>query len=486
MKNKMELKTLALKSILWEGSGKVVRQTYSWIIMILLARLLNPSVFGIMAMASMIIALGELINDAGFGVAVVQKEKLDEYDLSTSFFCSLFIGFSIFLIIYLTTPAISSYFNKPQLNDILKFLSILFILGALRVVHLSLLKRELKFGIIVKCSIRSEFISGIISLLLAYLGYGVWSLVYGAFIREALFTIQIIINSHWKPKFVFSFDRLHGLVKFSLPVTGNRILWYFNQHFDILIIGKFLGDNILGIYRIAFVLGRAPLKKIWAMVSRVMLPIFSKLQTDNVRIRKYYFASVKYLALIIVPSSIGLFIMAEEFVLLFLKEKWLPILIPLRVFLMLTIIECLVLSVAPVLNARGKPILNLIISMIRTIVVIPAILFGIKYGISGILVMISIVLVLISGLKIYFISKELNFEIHEIWSNIKDPIYSSLIMSIVVYLAKISFQQFIGMASTLVLCIIIGILTYSIFFYFYSKNSRIEMVNLFKEIIARK
>ena len=115
-----------------------------------------------------------------------------------------------------------------------------------------------------------------ISLLLVYLGYGIWGLVAGALIREMICSIMTIFYNPWFPRLTFSMDRMKYVMGFGLSVTGSRILWYFNQQFDYMVIGKALGEVVLGYYRLAFVIGRTPLKKIWMVVSQVTVPIFSR------------------------------------------------------------------------------------------------------------------------------------------------------------------------------------------------------------------
>ena len=310
-------------------------------------------------------------------------------------------------------------------------------------------------------------------------------LVYGFIARESIMTIFIMAFQKIQLKLEFDKKRMIKLLMFGLPLTGSRLIWYLNQNFDYFLVGKYLGDSVLGIYRLSFVIGRSPMKKVWIIVNKITIPIFSKIAEDNERIKKYFLKINLYLALIIVPANVFLFIIANDFISIILKEKWLPILIPLRVFLVLTIIEGITLTCAPVLVARGKPVINLKISMIATIIFIPALFIGIQYGLIGVLIAWSIYTPLFAYAKMSIVLKELKLPFMEFFNNLKEIFLNAFIAAITIIFLRHTVTNHVGILSRFLLEIAVACLVYMFLIFIWPGKYGKEIKDIYNNVVGK-
>jgi len=482
----VRLKVKSIKSVFWISITKGLSQSASWIVTILLARLLVPADFGLVAIAMIFIAFIEMMNDLGIGVALIQKQNLNENEINTAFITSILLGIFFTVILFTFSGFISRFFNNAELTGIIQAASFGVLLVSIRNVPINLLHRELDFKTISFATVSSNIISGISSIILAYSGYKVWSLIIGFLIRESIMTAVITIAKPIKLKKAFDRRTMVKLTNFGLPVSGSRIIWYFTQNFDYLLVGKILGESILGLYRVAFVIGRTPLKKIWLIVNRILVPVFSRLVDDKERLTSYFLRVNRYLALIIVPANIGLFLLANDFILVILKEKWIEILVPLKVFLLLSIVESLSLACAPLLVAKGMPKINFKISLLGSLLFIPALLIGIKFKLIGILVVWAVYLPLMTCIKISVVLKKLDLPFLTYLNNLRDVFTSTFIMVLGILLADKLYLSEITSSYRLFLSVVLGVMIYFFTIYIWPGKLKVEINDILTNLINTK
>ena len=232
----------------WQVIFRMSSQILTWCITIFIVRLLSPEDYGLMGMSMVFIAFLNLFNDIGLSQALIQREDslLNRQDLNSVFWTSVIICSLFSLAIYYSSPLIANFYNEKRLIKILQALSISFIFIGLRIIPYSLLIKNLE----IKKRAFSDFvamsISSIVSIIAAYNGLGVWSLVLANLTKEITFTILIFIFCPFLPNCKFSFQRLRPLINFSYNITLSRLFWYLYSHLDILIIGKVLWKLKLG------------------------------------------------------------------------------------------------------------------------------------------------------------------------------------------------------------------------------------------------
>ena len=380
----MSLRDKAVKGFLWLSSARLVGHAFSWGATIMLARLLTVEDFGLVATAMIFLRFIELINELGIGAAIIQKQELDEDDLNSTFWVSLSFGLLLYGIIFIASPRLSAFFDSAALTSILRVMGLTFVVNAFKTIPYSRLSKELLF----KRRSIAEFISivfgSIGSITLAWHGFGVWSLVFGALIQTSVLTTLVFFFSPWRPRFIVRVGKVHRILAFGIPVVGSRVLWYLYSNADFFIIAKILGAQVLGYYTMAFGLATSPVQRLSGTFNQIGFPLFSKLQSDLVDLRKAFLKMSRFVALIAVPALTGLFLVAEGLIIVFLTEKWLPMLVAFRALCVIGILNALSTSIPWLLMARGQQRVALQFS-VRCLVVLPiSFLIGVQFGIDGV------------------------------------------------------------------------------------------------------
>jgi len=310
----MNLRDQTIRGVAWVSVAKAISQLFSWLITIILARMLLPDDFGVLAMAWLVVGFLDLVSELGVGAVIIQKRDLDEIDLDTIFWLALLIGCCFYGLTYGLAPTIGSFFGAEALADILPILALIFIIGAMRTIPANLLTKELSFGKIAIAECTSVVIGGVVSVGLAIAGYGIWSLVYGAVIRNVLLTLLSCLLYPWVPRLVVSLARMRQILQFGMSIAASRILRYIYTNTDRLIVGKMLGGADLGYYSMAVDLSHSAVQHVTSTVNKVAFPVFSKLQYERERLGTYFYKIARSVALVSFPSTIGLALVADTLV----------------------------------------------------------------------------------------------------------------------------------------------------------------------------
>ena len=293
--NIQEIKQKIIKGIFWLGLTRFIGQILSWLITIILVRLLSPTDYGLIGMAMVFIALFNLFYEMGIGSAIIQKKNLDDEELSSCFWIILFSGFFFYIIIFLLAPFIAHFFNNKRLIAIIRVLGLALIPASISAVPFNLLSRELDFDKRAKIQLIRRLSNALTALSFALMRYGVWSLVFGYLSGHIVSTIMVYWFYHWKPHLFLSIRKIKYLMKFGLNVLGSRIFYYIYNRSDSLIIGKYLGEVSLGYYTVALQLSRFPLDKVTSIINLVSYPVFSKFQDDDKTLSNCFLKMTKFI-----------------------------------------------------------------------------------------------------------------------------------------------------------------------------------------------
>ena len=248
----MNLEKKATKSIFWSFIEKWGGQLISASVFLLLARLLGPDDFGLAALASVFISFMSAFVNQGFVPAIIQKEELSSKHLDTAFWSSLSIGTLMYLMTFTASGLIAKSFGEPELQLVIKWLALVFLIIAFESVQTAILQRNFDFKKLALRSLVATFVSGVIGVIVAFLGYGVWSLVAQQLVNRIINVIVLWKASPWRPGFNISIKHFRDLSSFGINVMGVNILRFFNQRSDDFLIGFFLGTTALGYYTVAY------------------------------------------------------------------------------------------------------------------------------------------------------------------------------------------------------------------------------------------
>jgi O-antigen/teichoic acid export membrane protein len=425
----------------WLGATKSVGQAISWVITIYVVRILAPEDYGLMGMAVLMNGLLLLFNELGLGVAIIQKPDLAEEEISNLFWAILGLNIAIFLTAFFVAPLASAFFREPRLTRIIQVLSVSFVMSGFGTVSQNLLNREMLFKNRSLSEFGGNLVGGVSVLLFALQGFGVWSLVYGYLIQAAISNVLYFLfrplRIHWR----FSLKKIIGMIQFGARVAAARVLWYISSNADYAVAGRFLGKISLGYYNLAFQFASIPLDKIVSVITQVALPSFSAVQKDAPKLQRYYLRMVGMVAFITFPLFLGLFLVADSAVHLFLTDKWSPMIIPLKILCIVSCLRAVETMNAPLILAKGKPNIIMYNNLLQAIVLPISFYIGAKYGLEGLSYAWLIIWPILFAIITYQTLKLIGLSFTDYFSEMKQVIVGTVVMVILVMIVQRGFLE---------------------------------------------
>jgi O-antigen/teichoic acid export membrane protein len=291
----------SLSALKWDYAGTATRAVSSMAISVVLARLLGPEPFGLVAVAWLVVGLGNLVADLGMGPALVQRKTISDYDVRYAFTMQICVGIGLMAVLVLSAPVVAQVFKQPKVVPVVRAMSLIFVLQTLGVIALSLLTREMDFKIIQSARITSYLIGFLaLGVPLAFLRFEVWSLVIAQLSQTTLFSILCYLHVRHQIKPLFTAPS-HGLFHFGFKVLATNMVNYLIENIDSLFIGRFFDVIILGLYNRAYVFVNTPMKNIVFTVQKVLFPAYSRIPDDLQTVRRVYFACVGFMAMLMLP-----------------------------------------------------------------------------------------------------------------------------------------------------------------------------------------
>jgi len=472
--------------IIWTGMSQFSAQGFRFIVIIILARLLYPEDFGLVGLAAVFVGFINAINELGLSAAIIQKKNIEEVHLSTSFWASVGTGIILFLFTVLASPYVADFFNEDLVESILIITSIGFIIGSFSVVHRAQLEKKLEFKKISIIDIITACCSGIVSIIMAFTGYGVWSLVVGGLFGNFIGVIILWKIIPWRPSLTFSFTHFKELFNFGVNVMGSRILNYIESNVDYIIIGKMLSTLAFGYYSFAYNLVLFPLRKVSMIVTRVVFPAFSIIQDDNETLKKGYLKIVRYISLITFPMLSGLFIVAPEFITVVYGTKWAPIILPLQILCLKGALHSIGHIVGTILLSKGRADIQFKWNIFTAIVLSIAVIIGVQYGIVGVAVAVTISTVFLFPIIQLITNRLIDLSMFDYFKAFYPAIISSFTLMIFIEtyqrlcLIFLNISGFYLLITSIFLGIIVYISVLRIFFIDISKELKL-LINKMRE-----
>lgn len=467
-----------VKGIVWNGSSNLFNVALNFVITAVLARLISPSDFGLMAIILIVINFAGIIADFGISAAVIQKQDISNKQLSSLFYLNIVIGIILTVLLFFSAFFIAGFFGKTELIHLLQVISFSFILISPGQIFRTYLQKHLEFKTIFKVDTASLIIYGIFSIWFAFHGMGIWSLVYGFIIRQAFNSFLLSIYSSLRLTYYFNFESIKNLLKFSSFVFADRIFNYFFRNLDNIIVGKFLGVEALGFYSLAYNLMLFPVSNIAQALMPVIFPAFSLVQSNNEKIRYGYLKAVKCISLVTFPLMTLLFLTTTEFISLAYGQKWLPAVPVIQVFCLVGAIQSIGTTVGTVLYAKGKSNISFIWSIFASICFGISFFIGVNWGIIGVAMALTITSIILSPIIQHITNKLIDLSWSSFLKQFIVPILGSIFIIITDITTKFMIGQIYSILITFIILITAGALVYSVFIIFKEKHLLIELLGL--------
>jgi O-antigen/teichoic acid export membrane protein len=368
-----------------------------------LARILDPSDFGLMGMVAVVVGFAMSFADMGISNAIIYRQNTTGEQLSSLYWLNMLSGFTVFAVIWGLTPLIVAFFHEPKLSNLTFWVAIIFPITSIGQQFQILFQKDLGFNYLSRIEMTSALTGALAAISSAFMGLGVFSLVIGQLSNASLKSILLFVFGikKWPVKLYFSRKDTQGYIKFGLYQMGEKGINYLNNNIDNLLIGTFLGTKALGYYSFAYNLVVIPVSKINPMVTRIAFPVFAKMQNEIDRLKIWYFKVVEVLCFVNTPILLGLAATAPVVIPFIFGEKWIPSVLIIQILSGVGLLRSISNPVGSLILAKGRADLSFKWNAIFMVIQIPGIFIGLKlYGVLG--VAISYIFLLLINLSINY------------------------------------------------------------------------------------
>ena len=472
------LKQATTKGLFWSSVERFSNQGVQFVFSIILARLLSPSDYGIIAMVTIFFAVAQSFVDSGFSNALVRKTDRVEEDLSTCFYFNIGVGIIAYIVLFLIAPLVANFYNQPILSPIIRITGLGVILNSLCVVQQALFTIKIDFKSQAKITLSATVISGIVGIILAYQGYGIWALVWQGVASSIVRMGLLWLMSKWRPRTGFSKSSFNYLFGYGSKLLASGLLDTIYNNIYPIVIGKFYTPAQLGNYSRALGWAQLPSANITSILQRVTFPVLSTIQDDTLRLQNSYRRLLKLSAFIVFPLMTGLAAIASPLVRVVLTAKWDGCVLYLQILcfaLMLYPIHAINLNL---LQVKGRSDLFLRLEIIKKIIGVVILIITIPLGITAMclgMVFSSIICLIVNT---YYTSRFIDVGLLTQLKDLRIILINSLVMGGGIYILT-SFIDIEGLK--LVMGIVIGFLLYFIESFYFSKAELQEVISLIKK-----
>ena len=406
----------------WQFLSKGINTALQMVTAIVLARLLMPDDFGIIAMALMVTGLGTIFQDLGLGQALVQRKSIEDRHIRSAFWGTLVMAGLLYGIVVLSAPHVGVFFDEPRMVPVIKIIALVFLFAPFAVVPRAMLQRKLDFKTQFFAGLASSLGYGIVGIGMALLGYGYWALVGAALANAAGSTLVLCILMRYLPPIVPSFRGLGDLYGFGTGATGVGLLNYIAQQIDYLVIGRWLDSTALGLYEKAFRLVHAPLSIIGGIISPVLFPVFSRLQEQRARARDIMGRILTVVSALSFPPLATLAVAAPELIPLVLGEQWTDAVVPAQILAAAGALRTLVNPAAMLPKGFGAIYAQMWRNGVYAVVLFVGAIIGSNWGIIGVAWAALFATVVVWSLNTQLLYAVSRFGLRDYFRAIREPL----------------------------------------------------------------
>jgi PST family polysaccharide transporter len=392
-------------------------------------------------MAVVITGFVTIFVDMGIGQALIQKQDATDEHYCSVFWLNIALGLGTMLLVAGFSPLIAWFYHQPQLQPVVAILSFNIIFSSLTVVQQSQLMKEMEFRKLAIRDMAAVSLAGVVGIELAHAGFGVWSLVAQSLTLSAVNAGMVWVLSSWRPKFIFSLDRVKDMVSFSAHMTGFNAVNYLARNVDKLLIGWFLGSEAVGLYFLAYKFMMLGVENISWVISKVMFPAFSKIQKDLDSVRRIFVQMVRSVALLTFPLMGWLFVLAPEIVRIFLGPHWLATIILIKIFCVCGMAQSLMVLGGTIYMSQGRPDIQWKMSVMNLILAVVSISLSLPGGLVTVTGVYSIFHVIWFLVTLAVVSPLIKLDVRVLYRHVSFVFFLNAVWIVVIWGVKQRLTQ---------------------------------------------
>ena len=446
--NNSEIKNKTITNFMWRFAERCGAQLVTFVVSIVLARLLEPSVYGTIALVTVFTTILQVFVDSGLGTALIQKKNADDLDFSSVFYFNFGMCIILYLVMFISAPYIARFYNDSSLTSVIRFISLTIVISGVKGIQQAYVSKNMLFKRFFFSTLGGTLISAIIGIIMAYMGFGVWALAVQQLSNTAIDTLILWVTVKWRPSKRFSIERLKSLFSFGWKLLCSSLLDTLYNNVRSLIIGKMYSASDLAYYNQGEKFPKFIVSNVNTSIDSVLLPTMSSAQDDRNRVKNMTRRAIKTSMYVMAPLMMGLAFCAEPVIKIILTDKWLLCIPFLRIF-------CITYMFYPVhtanlnaINALGRSDLFLKLEIAKKIVGITLLFSTIWFGVMAMAYSLLVSCVLNQIINSWPNKKLLNYGYLEQLKDILPGILLALFMGICVY-----FVSFLPISIYLILVI---------------------------------
>ena len=435
------LKNKTVKGVAWTSLDQVTALTLGFIFEVILARLLSPSDYGLLAMIAVFNAVALTFVNSGFGSALVRKPDMTDNDTTTAFCFNIVVGIISAAILCLIAPYVAIFYDKPILASLLRVESLILIILSFSVVQFSQLSRRLDFKSKMIVNMTAQIIAGIVSITAAYRGFGVWSLVLKLIVNSLITVIMLWVMSPWKPRGKWDKKSLKYLWGYGSKLLASGVLNTVFGNIYPIVIGKFFSAAELGYYGRARGYAGLPSQGLTSVLQQVTFPVLSRIQGETERLANSYRRMLRFSVFVLFPVMIGMAALAYPLVVTLVTDKWAPCVPYLQVVCFASMWYPVHAINLNLLQVKGRSDLFLKLEIIKKAVILLAVFICVPFGVMGICVGAIFTSLIALVINTYYTGKLINVGFLRQMRDMTPTLLASLFMGAVVYFAAMPFDN---------------------------------------------
>lgn len=379
----MGLKEKTFTGFLWSSAGTIGNGLVNLLVTIVLARILTPEDFAIVALLTVFVTVSNVIVDSGFSQAIIRDDNPSDTDLSSVFYFNLFLSVLLYAILFAVSPRIAEFYNEPKLISLSRVIFLIIIFNSFVIIQNATLKQSLNFSKVEKSSVFGSILAGIASVIMAFTGYGIWAIVANMVLMPLLRAIFLWVYSDWRPVFKFSFRSIGKYFRFGVFLMLNSVIDMVITNLNTLVIGKFYTKNELGYYSQACKLGTYIVTPLTSVINKVVYPIFAKIKNDMTRLIDGYRQILGILIFVTFPIMLFVICNAKNTMIFFFGEKWESSSVYLQYLSILDLFQIIQYVFMNIVVVKGKTKELLIVTIIRQLLRIITLFFTVRISVEA-------------------------------------------------------------------------------------------------------
>lgn len=430
------LRARAARGVAWSTIDAVGSRLITTVVFIILARMLPPAAFGLVALSLAFVALTRLLVDQGFGAAIIQRDVLSKGHLDTAFWTSLVVGTGLAGMLYAAAAPAAAVLDTPDLTPVLRALSLVIVIGAPSSTAAAVLRRNLDFRGLAHRRLLAAAVGGVAGVSAAMLGLGVWALVVQALVTVAVSTTTLWVLTPYRPGTSVRWGHFRELFGFSNKVVGISLVNFASKHADDLLIGGVLGPTALGLYAVAYRLLTIMIEVLTSTITQVVFSAFSRIQNDLPRLRRAYGVVTRTGTAVAAPLFLLCAVLAEDVILTFFGSRWTESIPVMQALSLAGVAQAVATTSNAVLLSVGRAKQALQLSTLHAVVGVVAFVVAVPFGIQAVAIAFTVRAFVLVPVAVHLVVRALDVRWQRWVRDVAPPVVAATVMAAVVLIVR--------------------------------------------------